>query len=51
MMTLLKHLSFAAALGILSASSYAAPSSTGPTIPENPVNPPATQGVEAMSAA
>lgn len=46
MMTLIKHLSFATALGIVSVSSYAASSSTGPTLPKESVTPPATQGIE-----
>ena len=46
MMTLIKQLSFATALGMVSVSSYAAPSSTGPTLPEGPAPAPATQGIE-----
>lgn len=46
MMTLIKHLSFATALGMVSVSSYAASSSTGPTLPEGPAPAPATQGIE-----
>lgn len=46
MMTLIKRLSFATALGIVSISSYAASSSTGPTLPKESVTPPATQGIE-----
>lgn len=42
----LKQLSLAAALGVMSASSFAATSSTGPTVPMEPATAPATQGVE-----